>query len=400
MLNNYDGKFRDQRWLVAHNAWNTEIAPNQFKTVTELLDYGVRGLALDVYGDDEKSLHLQHGHGNIASRTIWKKILEELDAWLKKNTDQIVTLFFESYLTGPTDASPTTALNSLHDSLKRVTGFVPNRIPQVQAIVSKTLKQLVKDNQRLFAFIEKEPDEGFQMLFPSMWEQIHENVYGNPSLKIPTWVNMRPGSFPTPVGKELTFMNHFGEAPTGSEWDRNEDSLIKKHAEAFVFAFGGRYPNFISLDYINWDSTRRGPIRAIEDLTTRKDFTSVTTFHWQQSNDFDDLYIDINDTKKITDFSVNHSPEKGIEKLVPLRGNGVGITEIELVNMPGRGIVDIRYRKGGAAWSNWVTGYANKGGNNKPANLAKHTINGDLFGICCRTQEGCGVTDFAAAFRK
>lgn len=344
------------------------------------------------------SLHLQHGHGNIASRTIWTKIRAELDAWLKKNTDQIVTLFFESYLTGPTDKSPTTALVSLHDSLKGVTGFVPDRASQVQAMVGKSLKQLVKDNQRLFAFVEREPDEGYQFLFPSMWELIFENEYGDKSLKIPTWVDLRDGTLP--FGKALTFMNHFGDTPGGSEWDRNEDSLIKKHAEAFMFASFGRYPNFISLDYINWDSTRRGPIKAIEDLTTRKDFTGITLFRWEQTNDFDDLYIDINDTKKITDFSVVHSPEKGIEKLLPLRGGGGGITEIELVNMPGQGIIDIRYRKGSAAWSNWVTGYANKSGNNDPANRAVHTIEGDLFGICCRTQKGYGVTDFATASRR
>src|SRR5262245_57722276 len=85
MVNNLAGRFKDQRWLVTHNAWNTEDIPNQCKTITELLDYGVRGLAFDIYGDDEPSLHLQHRRDNPASSTKWSKIRDELKTWLDKN---------------------------------------------------------------------------------------------------------------------------------------------------------------------------------------------------------------------------------------------------------------------------------------------------------------------------
>ncbi|MES2112602.1 MAG: hypothetical protein V4577_27860 [Bacteroidota bacterium] len=53
IINNLSGFFKDQRWLVAHNAWNNNqyTGNNQSKTITELLNYGVRGFALDIYGD-------------------------------------------------------------------------------------------------------------------------------------------------------------------------------------------------------------------------------------------------------------------------------------------------------------------------------------------------------------
>ena len=396
-IDNYFGKFKDQRWLVAHNAWNTEIVPNQCKTITELLDYGVRGLAFDIYGDNESALHLQHGHGNDASSTNWKQIREELDAWLRKNDEQIVTLFFESYLTGPKafQKSPT-ALGALDTSLRRVTGYKSGSSVQKGAIKGKTLKELVADNHRLFAFIERKPDEGSQNLFPTMTTSFAENVYGDESLKIPTWVKLRAGSGRNRI-RPLAFMNHFGNAPSGSEWARNEPGLIQKHADDFMFAFGGRYPNFISLDYINWDA-RRGPMKAINALMQRKDFTAVTRFHWSGSNDFDDVVFSIDDSKKIVGFTVGTEKGKGIVKINPKRDSqGERVTDIELVNVPGQGVVDMRYMRAGQ-WSSWLAGAAGSSNATSP-NLAKHHIRGNLYGICCRTQKGYGVTDFAAAYR-
>ena len=99
-INKYTGKFRDQHWLVAHNAWNTEQAAglaNQKFNIADLLDYGVRGLALDIYGSDEDSLYLSHG----GATTTWSKVRDELNHWLAAHPNEIVTLFFESYLTGP-----------------------------------------------------------------------------------------------------------------------------------------------------------------------------------------------------------------------------------------------------------------------------------------------------------
>src|SRR5215217_1968852 len=118
-ISNYNGYFRDQRWLTAHNAWNMHPFPNpnQCMTIKELLDYGVRGFALDIYGDDENSLHLQHGHGS-PYQVKWEDVRDVLKTWLKDNPREIVILFFESYLKGPTYDGQPCALAGLDASLQ------------------------------------------------------------------------------------------------------------------------------------------------------------------------------------------------------------------------------------------------------------------------------------------
>jgi hypothetical protein len=268
---NRPGKFKDQRWLTAHNAWNTEDNPaNQCKTITELLDYGIRGFALDIYGDDEDSLHLQHGHGNVISSIKWKVIRDELKAWMNKNRDQVVTLFFESYLTGPKPGDSVTqqsktALGSLDKSLKAIASYKPGRHVQEDAINTKDISALIGNGtgtktQRLFAFIEKEPDEGAQTLFPVMTTIFAENDYGNVATNPDTWTNLRSGSSKSnPIG----FLNHFGSAPTGSEWERNAPKTILHHVNDFRTAYN-KYPSFISLDYINWGDDNNGPIEVLK----------------------------------------------------------------------------------------------------------------------------------------
>jgi hypothetical protein len=405
MVNNLAGQFKDQRWLVAHNAWNTEFDPNQCKTVTELLDYGVRGLAFDIYGDDEKSLHLQHGHDNPASSTDWGKIRDELKDWLDKNKGDVLTLFIESYLTGPKPGQPSygTALGALDTSLQGITCYKSGRVVQEAAMyrTHKSLSGLIAANHRLFAFIEKEPDEGKQSIFPVMTASFAENVYGDESLRIPSWVHLRAGSA---YANPLTFMNHFGNAPRGSQWDRNDPDLIEKHAEDFLFRFGGRYPNFISLDYIDWDPTdpqKEGPIKAMRNLLSRKDLR-VTPFKWSTTNTFDDLEIDIDNKDKISSLSVQTEQGRGIVKINTVRsqpGMGTGIKEIQLVNKPGYGVVNMRIKRGAnPSWEQWLTPFETLDDQKDP-DLATHKISGDLMSICCRTSSGYGVVDFAAAYK-
>ena len=260
----------------------------------------------------------------------------------------------------------------------------------------KSLSELINTNHRLFAFIEKEPDEGNQSIFPVMTASFAENVYGDESLRIPTWLNLRDGSRDD---NPLTFMNHFGNAPSGSQWERNDPDLIEKHAEAFSFSFGGRYPNFISLDYIDWDPKKGGPIKAISKLQSRKDF-GVTYFNWGTTNSFDDLTIDIAGAK-ILSLHVDTAQGKGIVKIHP-QINGLpepDIKEIQLVNVPGYGVVNMRIKRvTNPSWGKWLTPFEQLE-DQKDSNLATHKISGDLIGICCRTSDGYGVVDFAAAYR-
>jgi hypothetical protein len=255
---NRPGKFRDQRWLVAHNAWNTEIAPNQCKTITELLFYGVRGFALDIWGDDEASLHLQHGSGNPASSTPWSVVRDEIAQFLRHKPNEVVTLFFESYLETPT------ALQGLDASLSRINSYRSGRQAQTVPIDDTTYADLIAADHRLFAFLQEEPKYGHQTMFPVMQASITENQYGGPSLDPATWTSLRKDP-PCDTNGALTFMNHFGDTPSGSQWTRNAPTLLRTHADAFHTTYG-RYPNYISLDYIDWNDNDPGPLLVFEEL--------------------------------------------------------------------------------------------------------------------------------------
>jgi hypothetical protein len=399
-------RFKDQRWLAAHNAWNT-TAPgnNQCFTITQLLDYGVRGLALDIMGDDKDSLHLQHGHGIVSSKTDWVTVLNELNSWLTNNPREIVMLFFESYLTGPKPGQTiATPLSALDETLKETIGcYKSGKAAQTDAVLNRNFSYLidgvdetgnvVTTPQRLFAFIENEPDEGVQEIFPVMRAVFAENEHGNGALDINTWTDLRENSNSQ---NPLTFLNHFGKAPTGSEWERNAPDLIIKHAQAFAFIFGGRYPNFISLDFINWTTSNPGPIKAFESLQKEKNF-QVSGFKWNKVNSFGDVAISMG-TNKITGFVVGVEKGKGITRIIAdTRASTSSITGIQLVNVPGHGIVNMRIQKNNGAWESWLTPFEQVTDQNDP-NLATHVITGTLIGFCCRTSDGYGIVDFAAAY--
>jgi hypothetical protein len=421
MINKLDKKYEDQCWLVAHNAWQTNQGPafnNQVKTITELLDYGVRGFAMDIYGDDEDSLHLQHNHGNPATSVSWETIITEIATWMKKpeNGNEIVSLFFESYLKGPDGTTQQNALEDLSKSLVKHCGnfYIAGKKYQTTPLKTRTLRELITGGmfnnslslpQRLFAFLEKEPDEGSQELFPIMTDLFAENVYGDKSLNKNSWNSLRKGSNAT---NPFTFMNHFGNAPSYSEWERNNPELIEKHAHSFIYHFGGRFPNFISLDKINWEDNNpnSGPITATQKLQALPD-AGVIGFNWLGSNDCDDYTYTMAPEGKLISLTVRTEKGKGITAIIPQIGvmdptqmhNLVGVDAIEVVNVPKYGLVNLRFRMKGGNWGDWLTPFE-KSDNVTAANKKTYEVQTDIVGICTRKQSGYGVTDFAIAYRK
>jgi hypothetical protein len=412
-ISNEETYYRDQTWLVAHNGWNTtQLANrNQCRSLTELLDYGVRGFALDIEGDTQQAQVLKHDI-LIDSVKDWLPIRDELKAWLEKpeNSREIVTLFFESRLTGPNgQGRQTTPLHELDESLKAISCYRSGKTAQENAIRYYKLKELIDGTtdrpfaQRLFAFIEKEPDEGSQSLFPVMRKTIAENVYGDDSLNEKTWTDLRDGSFKSDYAP--TFMNHFGRTASGNEFDRNATGLIMKHAIAFAFAFRGHYPTFVSLDYINWEPGNIGPIDAIGALQSARRL-AVFPFQFFKVNDFDSVQVafdfdkDFNITdRRIIDFDVDDD-DKGITGIYPQWGDKTGpsVSAVELVSVGKRGLVNMRYKVGKGAWGPWKLPKNPKPGDSDVNHHAVYEFyEAALIGICVRRQEGYGATDFAAA---
>lgn len=385
-----------QCWLAAHNAWNTALSPadNQQFSITELLDYGVRGFALDIWGD-KGHLHLQHGDDNPASAIDWDIIREELKAWMVKNPTEIVTLFFESHLYGPHTgtASGNTPLEELNRSLSQIPSYVHGRANQEKALLHTKIADLITQNKRLFAFLEEEPVQSKQTLFPVMRDLFAENHYGDDSVDVHSWIRIREGSN---YNKTLTFMNHFRDSPAIKGHNVN---FLFKHTRDFMFNFGGRRPMFISLDNIDASQKGHGVINLLKMIPTDRytispfSFTDIEKDNW---NDVD-MYLD---TSKVTDFKVESADRKGITKITPLyytvESKEPAVAEVELLHEKGYGIVNMRVRKeSDTNWGNWLTSYGTPGGNNITSKI--HKANEYFVGLCCRTEGDYGVTDVAFA---
>jgi len=403
--------YRHQRWLVAHNGWNTEqrINPNQRWSITQMLDYGVRGFALDIEGDDQQDLELKHDI-LVDSVKGWLGIRDELKTWMEKpeNGREIVTLFFESRVSGPERGKQTSPLHALDESLKAISCYRSGRQVQEDAIRYRKLKEMIDGDadhpsHRLFVFIEKEPDEGWQRVFPVMRKSFSENIYGNPSLKEKTWTDLRDGSSISELSP--MFMNHFGLVPDGDEFDRNTTRLIVKHSIAFAFAFSGCFPAFISLDYINWKPGDVGPMDAIGALQAARTL-SVSPFQFRKVNDFDSVHVafdvdadyNIKDTR-ITGFDVDID-DKGITDIKPIWGdkNSVGVSGVQLVSVGKRGLVNMRYKTGTNGWpEKWLTKYEKFGDSNNNKEATYEFYQSVIVGVCVRQQQGYGATDFATA---
>ena len=96
-------RFDEVTWLCTHNSYNASESgfrfPNQTHPIKKQLEDGVRALMLDVWLQDDKVVLR---HGDIAKNLLGSKpLLEELKAiheFLVANSDAIVTLIFESYV--------------------------------------------------------------------------------------------------------------------------------------------------------------------------------------------------------------------------------------------------------------------------------------------------------------
>lgn len=393
-----------QHWLAAHNAWNTNQNPwnNQNYTITELLNYGVRGFALDIYGTNESDLHLQHGHDNPATSIKWSIILNKLKTWLAKNPNEIVTLLFESYLTGPKTKGQACALASLDNTLKDPVNGIPSYVSgkeeQLAAINGKRLSELIKEDKRLFAFIEREPDEGTQTLFPTMLANFAENVYGNRSLYANTWNDLRDDPVMSSYKAPMTFLNHFGDSGDINVSKVNAVANLEKHAKSYIFSYQGRVPNFISLDKIICDDKNKGPIEVIAAIRNLDD-VQVSPYTWVGQNDLDDYLVDIANSKIVNLTATTDS--NSIISITAERSNdenAVGIIGIQVVNEGGKGVVNMRFKVAGMShWGGWLTSFRTIEDRSNP-DLATHESMQEMVGICCRTQSGYGVTDIAIAF--
>lgn len=81
-------------------------------------------------------------------------------------------------------------------------------------------------------------------------------------------------------------------------------------------------------------------------------------------------------------------------------GSTAGVRAIQVINVPGHGIVNMRY-KAEADWEDWLTDFE-KDTDVDANNSSIHEVRSryELIGIACRQADGYGVVDFAIATQR
>lgn len=98
-------RYNEYSFLCTHNSFvNSDdgwLAPNQFNTITQQLNDGVRALMLDIYSNNGTDIYLRHGLEKGLKSLSY--LLKEVVTFLSNNRNEVVTIFLEDYVHPDTD---------------------------------------------------------------------------------------------------------------------------------------------------------------------------------------------------------------------------------------------------------------------------------------------------------
>ncbi|KAL8528700.1 hypothetical protein ACS0TY_006232 [Phlomoides rotata] len=249
--------FNKYSWLTTHNSFardgstsgtgSTLLAPtNQEDSITEQLKNGVRGLMLDIY-DFNDDIWLCHSFDskcfNVTAFQPAINVLREIQTFLQENPSEIVTIFFEDYVTSPQGLSKVFNASGLTQYL-----FPLSRMPK-NGEDWPTVDDMARRNERLVVFTSKSSKEASEGLAYE-WNYVVENQYGNDGMKDGTCPSRSESSAMSTSSRSLVLMNYFPTNPNATEAcvDNSAADLISMMRTCYT-ASANRWPNFIAVDY-------------------------------------------------------------------------------------------------------------------------------------------------------
>ena len=167
--------------FLAHNSYNNKMdryfLPNQFYSITDLLEIGVRGLEWDVHYVN-KALRLCHGTDKHVGCSIKDRpffnIVEELSQWIRKeeNKDEIVYLFIQEEFGGRNERK---AKEAFIKPLKKYLGDLIASSDQ-SSFSAKQLRSLGKRIIMRSTLVDKiaREDQSFETVIKNAPEQEHK----------------------------------------------------------------------------------------------------------------------------------------------------------------------------------------------------------------------------------
>ncbi|KAK9948958.1 hypothetical protein M0R45_004510 [Rubus argutus] len=247
--------FNKYTWLVTHNSFSIVGAPplpgvqrvtvyNQEDTVTKQLRNGVRGLMLDMY-DFENDIWLCHSfQGHCYNFTAFQpaiNTLYEVEAFLRWNPTEIVTIIIEDYVHTPKGLATLFTKAGLDKYW-----FPVAKMPR-KGEDWPTVTEMVQDNHRLLVFTSdasKEAQEGVAY----QWKYMVENKPGDPGVKPGSCPKRKESKALNSKSASLFFQNYFASYPVEAE-------ACKEHSAALGAMVGTCYkaagvmPNFLAVNF-------------------------------------------------------------------------------------------------------------------------------------------------------
>lgn len=267
-------RYNEVCFLTAHNSFASKdegfvFYAQQKWTMLKQLENGVRALTIDTH-DHYGEIVLCHGKcGPIFSWQLgwsgthkkFSEALETIVTWLKKNPEEIVTLFIKNH----------TNVNRIHQ--------IVNNVPHAREMILTRqdgdpeyhggfwprLSWMIENNKRLVIFVESPIGMHEHPLFWHVWEHVIENQPG--VLKTKALAQQRPESLAYNNKKRtILLFNFFGNitlpaflAGIANHY-KNLSRVIYKAIDYGLT--NGKMPNFINLDFVN----RGNAMRFVNEL--------------------------------------------------------------------------------------------------------------------------------------
>lgn len=235
-----DRRYDQVCFLMTHNSMNSAeksfLIPNQTLSVTNQLQYGVRGLMLDTYDGDNNIALTYHGIALLGSEKLYD-VLMEIKSFLLDNPKEIVTIIFENN-------GSNAQLEKAIDSSKL------NQMTYTHAGGNwPTLQTLVDSNQRLVLFVENDKTPRASYLMHA-WSTIFDTKYTFKSVsEFDSDIN-RGGS----GTKELYLVNHWLSNGLGlpdktlAPQANNRATISKRVQDCFVA--NSHFINYLGVDFV------------------------------------------------------------------------------------------------------------------------------------------------------
>jgi hypothetical protein len=260
-------RYDEVAYLTTHNAFNAQSQgytfPNQNYGLTQQLNDGVRGLMLDVYSlSGIPSVY--HGISIFGNDPLSSNLFEIKD-FLDANTNEIVTIIFECYVSA----------NVIESEFDNV-GLLNYLYTKPSGSEWDYLQDMINSNKRLVIFTDEDDASTGQEWYHYAWDYCVETNYTVDNINDFNNDFNRGDSI-----NDLFIFNHFVTDPTLGIGVINTAAVVNEYAFLMPriqqhYSEKLKFPNFVTIDFHDL-----GEGKTIVDSLNSSTFVGINEFEIQ-----------------------------------------------------------------------------------------------------------------------